>query len=128
MLDSFPAKTRPLFTSTVRQRNERALRRAADPAHGINVAVPGYTLGPTPMTQIVDRSGIAAFLAAQANARLRPPRLFVGGWSPADICGGGHRPSGCRGQPADQWHLDLEPIALGVLNDKLSLSPGKSRS
>jgi arylformamidase len=109
------------------------MRRSAFPswsrgprAHGLNVAVPGYTLGPEArMKEIVDeiRQSLT-YLAEHANELgFDGNRIFVGGWS-----AGGHltaavagHPAVCGGMPISGI-FDLEPIALGVLNDKLSLS------
>jgi arylformamidase len=110
------------------QRNEKERFSFVVPgprAHGINVAIPGYTLAPEvrltdivaeirdALTFLVDR---AEELGFDSNA------VFVGGWS-----AGGHLTAAVSDHPAVRGGLpisgifDLEPIALSVLNDKLSL-------
>jgi arylformamidase len=136
MLDYFPAKANaPLFVfihGGYWQRNEKerfSFTADGPRAHGINVAVPGYTLGPEArMTEIVDEIGQSlSYLADHAGELgLDPARIYVGGWS-----AGGHLAAAVADHPAVRGGMpisgifDLEPIALGVLNDKLSLSPGE---
>jgi len=132
-LDYFPTKENaPLFVfihGGYWQRNEKerfSFVSRGPRAHGLNVAVPGYTLGPEArMKEIVDeiRQSLT-YLAEHANELgFDGNRIFVGGWS-----AGGHltaavagHPAVCGGMPISGI-FDLEPIALGVLNDKLSLS------
>lgn len=132
-LDYFPATTgAPLFVfihGGYWQRNEKerfSFVSRGPRAQGINVAVPGYTLGPdATMTEIVDEIRAAlTYLAGHANELgFDRTRLFVGGWS-----AGGHLTAAVAGHPAVAGGMpisgifDLEPIALGVLNDKLALS------
>jgi arylformamidase len=132
-LDYFPAVAvkSPLFMFVhggYWQRNEKERFSFVAPgprAHGISVAVPGYTLAPEArlkdivaeirdaLTFLMDR---AEELGFDCNA------VFVGGWS-----AGGHLTAAVSDHPAVRGGLpisgifDLEPIALGVLNDKLSL-------
>jgi arylformamidase len=110
-----------------RNEKERFSFTALGPlAHGINVAVPGYTLAPDArLTDIVGEirqaltflSGRAGELSFDGN------RIFIGGWS-----AGGHLTAAVAEHPAVRGGIpisgifDLEPIALGVLNDKLQLS------
>ena len=132
-LDYFPAKAgAPLFVfihGGYWQRNEKerfSFVSRGPRAHGINVAVPGYTLGPDArMTEIVDEIRAAlTYLAAHAGELgFDRTKLFVSGWS-----AGGHLTAAVADHPAIAGGMpisgifDLEPIALGVLNDKLSLS------
>ena len=102
-------------------------------AHGINVALPGYTLGPDArMTEIVaEIRQSLTYLAEHADdLGFDRSRLYVGGWS-----AGGHLTAAVADHPAVRGAMpisgifDLEPISLGVLNDKLSLSAeGSSKS
>lgn len=91
-------------------------------AHGFDVALPGYTLGPeATLTDIV--AEIAAALAWLRREGGATGRLIVGGWS-----AGGHLAALACGLPGVDAGLlisgiyDLEPIRLGVLNDKLGLT------
>jgi arylformamidase len=132
-LDYFPAQANaPLFVfihGGYWQRNEKerfSFTADGPRAHGINVAVPGYTLGPDArMTDIVGEIRQAlTYLSDHADALgFDGARIFVGGWS-----AGGHLTAAVADHPAVRGGLpisgifDLEPIALGVLNDKLALS------
>jgi arylformamidase len=132
-LDYFPAQTdAPLFVfihGGYWQRNEKERFSFVAPgprAHGINVALPGYTLGPDArMTEIVGEIREAlTFLADRADTLgFDRARIYVGGWS-----AGGHLTAAVADHPSVRGGLpisgifDLEPIALGVLNDKLALS------
>jgi arylformamidase len=111
------------------QRNEKetfAFVAEGPMAHGIDVAVVGYTLAPDArlgeivaeikeaLTYLERRAGELGFDRGQ---------MFIGGWS-----AGGHltaaaadHPSVCGGMPISGI-FDLEPIALTYLNDKLTLS------
>ena len=133
MLDYFPAKAgAPLFVfihGGYWQRNEKErFSYVADGPrpHGINVAVPGYTLGPdATMTQIVGeiRQALTYLADNAATLGFDGARIYAGGWS-----AGGHLTAAVADHPAMRGGLpisgifDLEPIALGVLNDKLSLT------
>jgi len=99
---------------------------AAGPlAHGINVALIGYTLAPdASLDQIVDevRGGID-YLATELPALGGDPnRMIVSGWS-----AGGHLSSMSLGHPQIKAGLlisgiyDLEPIRHSYLNAKLNL-------
>ena len=132
-LDYFPVQAgAPLFVfihGGYWQRNEKERFSFVVPGprqHGINVALPGYTLGPDArLTEIVGEIRQAlSFLADHAGTLgFDPQRIFVGGWS-----AGGHLTAAVADHPVVRGGLpisgifDLEPIALGVLNDKLSLS------
>ena len=132
-LDYFPAQANaPLFVfihGGYWQRNEKERFSFVAPgprAHGINVALPGYTLGPDArMSEIVDEIRQAlSYLADHAGALgFDRARIHVGGWS-----AGGHLTAAVVDHPAMRGALpisgifDLAPIALGVLNDKLALS------
>lgn len=133
-LDYFPcgAAKAPLFVfihGGYWQRNEKerfAFVAQGPRPHGINVALPGYTLAPDArLTDIVAEIRQAlTFLAERADdLGFDRNRLFVGGWS-----AGGHLTaavadhSAVRGGLPISGIFDLEPIALCYLNEKLSLS------
>lgn len=95
-------------------------------AHGFDVALPGYTLAPE--ASLLDI--VAEIRAAIGWLRREGPalgvakgRLVVSGWS-----AGGHLAATAMAFPGVDAGLaisgvfDLEPIRLGVLNDKLGLS------
>ena len=133
-LDYFPsgATQAPLFVfihGGYWQRNEKERFSFIVPgprAHGINVAIPGYTLAPDArLTDIVAEIRQAlSFLANRADdLGFDRSNIYVGGWS-----AGGHltavvvdHPAVCGAIPISGI-FDLEPIALGVLNEKLQLS------
>jgi arylformamidase len=111
------------------QRNEKERFSFIVPgprAHGINVAIPGYTLAPDArLTDIVAEIRQAlSFLANRADdLGFDRSNIYIGGWS-----AGGHltavvvdHPAVCGAIPISGI-FDLEPIALGVLNEKLQLS------
>src|ERR1044072_8644823 len=132
-LDYFPARANaPLFVfihGGYWQRNEKerfSFVSQGPRAHGINVALPGYTLGPDArMTEIEDeiRQALTFLVVRSAKLGFDRGKIIVGGWS-----AGGHLTAAVAGHPAVAGAMpisgifDLEPIALGVLNDKLSLS------
>jgi pimeloyl-ACP methyl ester carboxylesterase len=89
---------------------------AAGPlAHGMSVALPGYTLAPEKRLD-----GIVAEIRAALDALGRP--LYVSGWS-----AGGHLTAMVMDHPLVRGGLaisgiyDLEPIRLCYLNEKLRL-------
>ena len=133
-LDYFPGGTAnaPLFVFIhggywQRNEKERFSFTALGPlARGINVAVPGYTLAPEArLTDIVAEIRAALSFLADRAAELGfdRARIFIGGWS-----AGGHLTAAVADHPAVRGGMpisgifELEPIALGVLNDKLQLS------
>ena len=95
-------------------------------AHGIDVALVGYTLCPdVTLTELVaEIRASLTFLATHADdLGFDRRRLFVGGWS-----AGGHLTAAvagheafCGGVPVSGI-FDLEPIALCYLDEKLHLS------
>lgn len=99
---------------------------AAGPmAHGINVALIGYTLAPdVTLGQIVDevRSGIDYLVTELPALGGDPNKMIVSGWS-----AGGHLSSMSLSHPHIKAGLlisgiyDLEPISHSYLNAKLSL-------
>jgi acetyl esterase/lipase len=102
---------------------------AAGPlAHGINVALIGYTLAPdVTLDQIVDevRTGIDYLVTELPALGSDPNRMIVSGWS-----AGGHLSSRSLGHPHIKAGLlisgvyDLEPIRHSYLNAKLNLDDG----
>jgi len=133
-LDYFPggAKDAPLFVFIhggywQRNEKERFSFTALGPlAHGINVAVPGYTLAPdATLTDIVAeiRAALTFLVERAGDLGFDRDRVFISGWS-----AGGHLTAAVADHPAVRGGIpisgifDLEPIALGVLNDKLALS------
>jgi arylformamidase len=136
-LDYFPAGSvqPPLFVfihGGYWQRNDKdmfAFVADGPRAHGIDVAVVGYTLAPQArLTQIVEEINQAlSFLAERADDfGFDRERIYVGGWS-----AGGHLAAIVSGHPAYRGGLpisgifDLTPIALNYLNDKLRLDPSE---
>jgi arylformamidase len=99
---------------------------AAGPlAHGIHVALPGYTLAPAlSLDGIVGEVRAAVRWIAQHAAEFGgdPARIIVSGWS-----AGGHLTAMVMDEPAVKGGLaisgifDLEPIRLNYLNAKLGL-------
>jgi acetyl esterase/lipase len=96
-------------------------------AHGFDVAVPGYTLAPTAsLTQIVGeiRAAISWLRLQGPSIGIATDKMIVSGWS-----AGGHLAATAMAWPEIDGGLsisgvfDLEPIRLGVLNDKLRLTP-----
>ena len=132
-LDYFPsdATKSPLFVfihGGYWQRNEKerfSFVATGPRAHGINVAVPGYTLAPDVRLKdiVAEIRQALSFLVERADdLGFDSEAVFVGGWS-----AGGHLTAVVSDHPAVRGGLpisgifDLEPIALGVLNEKLSL-------
>ncbi len=132
-LDYFPASEprAPLFVfihGGYWQRNDKdmfAFVSNGPRAHGIDVAVVGYTLAPDArLAQIVQEiSQSLTFLSEHAqDLGFYSDRLLVGGWS-----AGGHLTAmaaqhpACRGGLPISGIFDLEPIALNYLNEKLRL-------
>jgi arylformamidase len=133
-LDYFPsgATHAPLFVfihGGYWQRNEKERFSFIVPgprAHGINVAIPGYTLAPDArLTDIVAeiRQALTFLVDCAGELGFDRRNIYVGGWS-----AGGHlatvvvdHPAVCGAIPISGI-FDLEPIALGVLNENLRLS------
>jgi len=132
-LDYFPsaATKSPLFVfihGGYWQRNEKerfSFVASGPRAHGINVAVPGYTLAPDARLKdiVAEIRQALTFLVEHADdLGFDSSAVFVGGWS-----AGGHLAAVVSDHPAVRGGIpisgifDLEPIALGVLNDRLSL-------
>ena len=100
-------------------------------AHGINVALIGYTLAPdATLDQIVDevRTGIDTLVNELPALGGSADRMIVSGWS-----AGGHLSSMTLGHPHIKAGLlisgiyDLEPIRHSYLNAKLGLDEAMSR-
>lgn len=96
-------------------------------AHGVDVALPGYTLAPdATLSQIVGEIRAAIrWLRSQGPARgVARNRLAISGWS-----AGGHLAASCLDMTEVDAALaisgiyDLAPIAACYLNDALRLSP-----
>lgn len=106
---------------------------AAGPlAHGMHVALVGYTLAPdATLTQIVAevRAGIAWLKQHGGEFGADTERMIVSGWS-----AGGHLTALCVDEPgviggvAISGIYDLEPIRLSYLNNKLQLSDAEEKS
>jgi arylformamidase len=137
-LDYFPAGTgkSPLFVfihGGYWQRNDKdmfAFVADGPRAHGIDVAVVGYTLAPEArLTEIVAEINEAlSFLSERADDfGFDRERMYVGGWS-----AGGHLTAIVSGHSAYRGGLpisgifDLAPIALNYLNEKLALDPSET--
>lgn len=95
-------------------------------AHGVDVALPGYTLAPdASLTEIVSeiRSSIRWLREHGPHLGIANSRLIISGWS-----AGGHLTASCMDMPevdaglAISGIFELEPIANGQLNDALGLT------
>lgn len=95
-------------------------------AQGVDVALPGYTLAPeASLEEILGeiRTALAFLRRHGPNIGLAKRRLIVSGWS-----AGGHLAASTMDMRevdaglAISGIFDLEPIRLGILNDKLGLS------
>jgi arylformamidase len=100
-------------------------------AHGINVAVAGYTLAPAArLDGIVAQARAASVWLGVHLAQWGgdPARIFVSGWS-----AGGHLAAMVMGEPAIRGGIaisgiyDLEPIRRNYLNEKLGLDAEEAR-
>jgi arylformamidase len=100
-------------------------------AHGMHVALAGYTLAPEArLDQIVGEARAALRWLHSGVAALGgdPARIFVSGWS-----AGGHLAAMLMGEAAARGGLalsgiyDLEPVRLNYLNDKLRLDEAEAR-
>ena len=106
---------------------------AAGPlAHGIHVAMVGYTLAPdASLTEIVAevRAAISWLKNNSAEFGGNTERMIVSGWS-----AGGHLTAMCLDEPgviggvAISGIYDLEPVRLSYLNDKLRLTDEEETS
>jgi arylformamidase len=100
-------------------------------AHGINVAVAGYTLAPAARLDgiVAEARAASAWLGVHlAQWDGDPARIFVSGWS-----AGGHLAAMVMGEPAIRGGIaisgiyDLEPIRRNYLNEKLGLDAEEAR-
>ena len=100
-------------------------------AHGINVALVGYTLAPAARLDGIVGEVRASLAWLRAHAKEHGAdgdRLYVSGWS-----AGGHLTAmalsvaGVRGGLAISGIFDLEPIRLSYLNEKLGLDEAEAR-
>lgn len=101
-------------------------------ARGFDVALPGYTLAPQASLSVIVREihAAIAWLRLQGPALgIATAKLIVSGWS-----AGGHLAATAMAWPeidaglAISGIFDLEPIRLGVLNEKLRLTPEEVRA
>lgn len=105
---------------------------AAGPlAHGMHVALIGYTLAPgKPLAGIVDevRDAIGWLARHAANYGGDPAHMLVSGWS-----AGGHLAAMMLDEPSVSGGIaisgifDLEPVRLNYLNAKLGLDAAEAR-
>ena len=93
-------------------------------AHGIGVALVGYTLAPA-----IRLDGIVAEIRAALDyIAKKHPKVVLSGWS-----AGGHLTAMCMSHPAVQAGLaisgiyDLEPMRLSYINDKLRLDEAEQK-
>ena len=93
-------------------------------AHGISVAMVGYTLAPQKGLDGI----VAEILSALDFLSARHTAIYVAGWS-----AGGHLTAMAMAHPAVRGGLaisgiyDLEPIRLSYLNEKLGLDAAEAR-
>jgi arylformamidase len=135
-LDYFPSgsENAPLFVfihGGYWQRNEKerfSCLSKGPRQHGINVAMPGYTLAPEARLGdiVFEVHEALTFLAVRAGELgFDGQKIFIGGWS-----AGGHLTAAAIDHPVVRGGIpisgifELEPIRLGVLNDKLGLTAG----
>jgi acetyl esterase/lipase len=108
----------------MRAKEDFAFVAAGPLAHGINVALAGYTLAPQ---QSLDGIVSEIFSALDFLAQ-RHGSIYVSGWS-----AGGHLTAMAMNHPAVEGGLaisglyDLEPIRLSYLNEKLGLDEEAAR-
>ena len=105
---------------------------AAGPlAHGVSVAMIGYTLAPdATLREIVDEvhAGVTWLAAHVESLGGDRERIYLSGWS-----AGGHLTAAALTHPAVRGGIaisgiyDLEPIRLSYLNDKLRLAEADVR-
>jgi arylformamidase len=137
-LDYFPsgASGAPLFVfihGGYWQRNEKERFSFIAPGpHSLGMTLPGYTLAPeASLTDIVTemRSALNFLLDRASELDFDANNIYVGGWS-----AGGHLTALVADHPAVRGAIpisgifDLEPIALGILNEKLQLTAGEIES
>ena len=100
-------------------------------AHGIHVALPGYTLAPAITLEGIVAEVRAAIRWIAQHAREMggdPTRIIVSGWS-----AGGHLSAmmmdepGVSGALAISGIFDLEPVQLNYLNARLGLTANDAR-
>lgn len=100
-------------------------------AHGINVALIGYTLAPhTRLVEIVAQIREGVRFITQELPRLGgdPAKIYLSGWS-----AGGHLTAMAMSEPSVAGGLaisgifDLEPIRLNYINDVLGLDEAEAR-
>ena len=100
-------------------------------AHGIHVALPGYTLAPAITLEGIVAEVRAAIRWIAQHAREMggdPTRIIVSGWS-----AGGHLSAMMMDEPCVSGALaisgifDLEPVRLNYLNTKLGLTANDAR-
>ena len=110
----------------MRSKDDFSFLAAGPLAHGVHVALVGYTLAPdASLTEIVHevRAAIGYLHGADDLARVDRQRILVSGWS-----AGGHLTAMCMEEPgviggiAISGIYDLAPMRLCYLNDKLQLT------
>lgn len=115
----------------MRQKETFSFLAAGPLAHGIHVALVGYTLAPEkPLAGIVDelRNAMSWLVRHVANYGGDPQRLVVSGWS-----AGGHLTAMVIDEPMVKGGLaisgifDLEPVRLNYLNARLGLDAAEAR-
>jgi arylformamidase len=94
-------------------------------AHGVDVAILGYTLTPEARLSDIVREieqALAFFAHNAGQFGFNPEKIYAGGWSAgghlAAVAGQGPR---LRGALSISGILDLEPMALCYINEKLQL-------
>lgn len=138
-IDYFPARARgPVLVFIhggywqMRAKENFSFVASGPLAHGIHVALVGYTIAPQiSLRGIVDEIDAAIAWLAERVAEYggERQRLYVAGWS-----AGGHltatslQARAVRGGLAISGIYDLAPIQLCYLNDKLALTDGDVRS
>jgi arylformamidase len=115
----------------MRQKETFRFLAAGPLAHGISVALVGYTLAPQIRLDgiVAEIRTALAWIAARAESfGADPAQLYLSGWS-----AGGHltamcaADSGIKGALAISGIYDLEPVRLCYVNDKLQLDEAEAR-